>query len=113
MAFQLIPLDTSPNQQWQVSVSINGVVSTFNVTISYNEVAQLQEMSIYDANFNPLVTSLPLVTGLNLLAQFGYLNIGSIAILNVSGVDPPDYPNDANLGTSFVMVWGDTVSYVA
>jgi hypothetical protein len=112
MSQYLIPLDNAPNQTWQVTVFINGVSVTFGVNLNFNEVAGLWEMSIFDASGTLLLSSLPLVTGLNLLAQFGYLNIGSIWIVDRGGVGSTDYPNASNLGSSFAMVWGDTAAYV-
>lgn len=42
------------------------------------------------------------------LEQYSYLNIGSAYIVktdtNISG----DKPNDKNLGSTFILVWGDT-----
>ena len=107
MAQQLIPLDNNPNQTWQVSLSINNVVVTLTVVVSYNEVSQYWAVSIYDVNGNLLISSLPLFTGLNLLEQFGYLNIGSMYVLNASGVIVPNFPSDLDLGTDYQLVWAD------
>jgi hypothetical protein len=107
---QLIPLTTSPGQSFQVAVQINGASSLFFVTLQYNEVAEYWEMTLRDGNQNLLIDSLPLVTGTNLFGQFGYLNIGSLYIVNVSGVLSPNFPDDTDLGTDFAMIWGDTVA---
>jgi hypothetical protein len=107
---QLIPLDSAPGQAWQVAVNINGSTSLFFVTLNYNEVGNFWEMTIEDSNQNLLLDSLPLVTGTNLLGQFAYLGIGSLYIVNASGVATPNYPNNTDLGTDFVMVWGDNVT---
>jgi hypothetical protein len=110
MSTTLIPLDTSPGQTWQVSVPINGGVSQFQVTLQYNEVVQVWEGTFYDGNGNLLIDSLPLVTGTNLFQQFGYLNMGSLYIVNASGIASPDYPNDFDLGSDFQLLWGDSVA---
>ena len=106
MSQQVIPLDASPNQTWQVSVSINGTVQDFFVNLNFNEVAGYWVMEIADSNQNLLLSDVPLLCGLNLLQQYQYLQIGSLYLLNV-GNDPSDSPNSTNLGSSFVLVWGD------
>lgn len=110
MAQQLVPLDSNPNQTWQAGVSINGGVSSFTVTLSYNEMANVWEMTLLDASGNLLLSSMPLVTGTNLLGQFQYLGAGSMYILNASNVVVPNFPNNADLGSDFVLVWGDNVN---
>jgi len=106
MSQQLVPLDDSPNQTWQVAISINGAVQTFFVSLSFNEVAGYWVMEIYDSNQNLILSDIPVVCGLDLLRQYQYLQIGSIYILNV-GNSPTDSPTSTNLGSSFVMVWTD------
>lgn len=107
MSLQVIPLDTNPNQTWQVAVSINGLVVNFFVLLQYNEIAQYWSMNIYDNSQVLLLAGIALVTGLNLLRQFQYLGIGSLYILNASGIASPNFPDDTNLGSDFVMLWGD------
>ena len=110
MSSQKISLDSGPNQTWQASVAINGGISRFFCELNYNEIAQYWTMDISDSNHVPLLSGVPLVTGLNILAPFAYMEIGSIYILNASGVASPDYPNSTDLGTDFIMVWADNVS---
>jgi hypothetical protein len=113
MSLQLIPVSSSPNQTLQVAVDINGGVSQFFVYLTFNEIAGYWVMGISDSNQNPLLTDVPLVTGLNLLRQYQYLNIGSVYVFNVTGV-PVDSPNTNDLGTDFQLYWGDnTQSSVA
>jgi hypothetical protein len=107
VSIQQIPVDSQPNQTWQVSVQVGGAVLTFFVALSYNEIALYWVMSIFDSNQNLLLSGIPFVTGLNLLQQFGYLGLGSIYIVNVSGVQQPNYPNNQDLGKDFQMVWAD------
>jgi hypothetical protein len=106
MSQQIVPLDNSPNQTWQVSPLIDGATQTFFVALRYNEVANYWCMTIDDVNGNLLLDSVPLVTGVNILQQHAYLEIGSIFIINVSGT-ALDLPNNTDLGTDFVMVWAD------
>jgi hypothetical protein len=73
-------------------------------------------MSVYDANGNLLVDSIPMITGwypaANILAQQGYLAIGSAYILNL-GNSQTDYPGSNNLGSDYVLVWSDSPGYGA
>jgi hypothetical protein len=108
--FQKIqPLDSSPNQTWQVAVNINGGISTFFVTLRYNDIADYWCLTLQDATQDLLVDSWPLVTGLNLFQQLEYLGIGSMYILN-TGAANTDFPNNQNLGSQFAMIWGDNPS---
>src|SRR5580698_6902898 len=109
MASQIILLDSSPNQTRYVTVSINGATQTFFLEINYNELAEYWTMDISDANQNLLLSGIPLVTGLNILFQFAYMGIGSIYVLNTSGVVSPNYPNDQDLGSDFQICWTDNV----
>jgi hypothetical protein len=74
--------------------------------------AQYWLMSVSDSQGNLLLSSVPMVTGswpaANLLAQQGYLNIGSAYIINLGQV-PDDYPNANELGSAFLLLWDDNV----
>ena len=108
---QIIPLTSSPNQRFTVNLQVDGSALTLQLAISWSEMAGYWVMSIFDASGNLQVDSLPLVTGwypaANLLAQFGYLKIGSAYILN-EGSSIADYPTRNDLGSSWVLLWGNT-----
>lgn len=55
-------------------------------------------LDIADANDAPLVSGIPLVTGTDLLGQFGYVGIGGKLIVLVDG-DIASVPAYDNLGT--------------
>jgi hypothetical protein len=111
MASQIVPLTTNPNQTFQISLAINGGVTRLTLSIYYNEMANYWCMDITDVNGNPLLASVPLITGVwpaaNLLEQYQYLNIGSAYILSLG--DPNDYPNANSLGLTFLLLWSDNV----
>ena len=69
-------------------------------------------MAVADANNVPLVSNIPLVTGnnpaCNILAQFAYLEIGSAFVINQTGTTVVNFPNSLDLGTDFILVWGNT-----
>ncbi len=108
---QLVPLVIAPNQTFSVQLTVDGQPLTLNLTLSYSSMAGYWQMAVADVNNNLLIASVPLITGnypcANLLAQYGYLRIGSAYLLN-TGNAPTDYPTDTSLNL-FSLLWGDTV----
>jgi hypothetical protein len=107
----IIPLTTAPNQSMTVNLPINGGTTTLNLTIYYNENGingNHWVMNIADQYGNPLVNSVPLVTGVwpggNILSPWDYLWIGSCFCLNVSG-GSLDIPDASSLGSAFILLW--------
>lgn len=111
MASQIIPLTNNPNQQFQVSLSINGGVTRLTLSINYNEMAGYWTLGVTDVNGNSLLSSVPMITGVwpaaNILEQYQYLQIGSAFIINLG--NPNDYPNADSLGNTFLLLWSDNV----
>ena|SRR5665213_2888284 len=105
---QVVPLNPIPNQVLSVPLTLDGTVTYVTLTLRYNEIAGYWVMTLADGNGNLLLDSVPLVTGLNLLDQFAYLETGKAAIINASGITTLDYPNSFNLGSDFLLIWGDT-----
>jgi hypothetical protein len=110
---QVVPLTNAPNQTFQILLAINNTQVRLNLSISYNEMANYWVMDVSDNNGNILLVGVPLITGswpaANVLDQYQYLNIGSAYVINVSNSDVNDYPNATDLGTDFILVWGDNV----
>lgn len=109
---QIVPLSSSPNQSFTVTLQVDGQPLTLNLFIHWSEMAGYWVMSISDTQDELLLDSIPLITGLypagNLLAQYGYLLIGSAYILN-EGTTNSDYPGRNDLGSGFVLLWDNTV----
>ena len=107
---QLIPLTCAPNQTMTVTLSVNGAPLTLNLRLCYNTPAGFWAMDIADESNDPLVSSVPLLTGIwpgaNILAPYNYMRIGSAFLVNQNGA-LSDRPDDTNLGSDFVMIWGD------
>lgn len=112
MSDQIVPIAANPGQTFSVQLTVDGQPLTLNLSLTYWEMAGYWNMGIADVNNNPLVTSVPLITGWypagNLLAQYQYLEIGSAYLLN-TGNATTDYPNAQNLGL-WALLWGDTVA---
>lgn len=110
MSEQLVPLVQAPNQTFTVQLTVDGAPLTLNLTLSYSVMSGWWQMQVADAQNTQLVASIPLVTGYypaaNLLAQYGYLKIGSAYLLN-TGSSVNDFPG-ANDLTSFSLLWSDT-----
>lgn len=111
MSDQVIPLTSSPAQNFSVQLQVDGNPLTLNLGINWSTMAGYWTMTISDALNDLLLDSVPLITGwypaANILAQYGYLAIGSAYILN-SGNSNSDYPGIDDLGSAFVLLWGDT-----
>jgi hypothetical protein len=111
MSYQILPTDTTPNQTFTAALTIGSSQKTLQFNLRYNEMAGYWVMTIIDpSSGSMLLDSLPLVTGdypaANLLGQYGYLGLGSLCLINASNTTKIDYPDDSNLGTDFVLVWG-------
>jgi hypothetical protein len=110
MSSQIVPLTSLPNQSFAVQLTVDSNALTLNLTLGYTAMAGYWQMTVADVNNNQLIASVPLITGLypgaNLLAQYGYLQVGSAYLLN-TGNTPVDYPGPNNLG-QFSLLWGDT-----
>jgi hypothetical protein len=108
---QIIPVDNSPNQNFQCSLSVDGSNIDLEFDFSFSEIASYWLMRITDpATKIILIDSVPLVCGqgkaLNILSQYEHFGIGSAYLINM-GV-ATDYPDSTNLGTDFILVWEDT-----
>lgn len=108
---QIIPLTSSPKQSFRVTLQVDGSALTLNLAISWSEMAGYWVMSISNSSGVLLLDSIPLITGWypagNILAQYGYLAIGSAFLIN-QGTSESDYPGRNDLGTNFQLLWDDT-----
>jgi Domain of unknown function (DUF6983) len=108
---QLLSLTNSPNQSLLLDLTVDGAPLTLYATIYYSEMAGYWLIDLYSEPDVPLLLSTPLITGVwpaaNMLGQFGYLTIGSLFVLNVTGAQD-DYPDDTELGNRFAVLWSDT-----
>ena len=107
---QTIPLQVAPNQTFSVQLTVDNAQLTLNFALSYSYISGYWNLAVSDVTGNSLIASVPLVTGWypcgNMLAQYGYLAIGSAYLLN-TGNAPTDYPGPNDLGL-FSLLWGDT-----
>jgi hypothetical protein len=110
MSAQIIPLTQNPNQTFSVQLTVDGASLTLGFLLSYSVMSGWWQMQVSSAQNVVLIASLPLITGYypsaNILAQYGYLKIGSAYILNTGNANS-DYPGSNNL-TNFSLLWSDT-----
>ena len=92
MITSIIP--TQPQNQ-QFRVSLNAVTYVFKLVYR----ADTWYADISDANGNPILAGVPLVTGADLLAQYGYLGIGGKLQTASSGINPDATPTYSGLGS--------------
>ena len=111
MANQIVPLSPQPGQAFSVSLTVDGKILPLQLRTRFNEIANYWVLTVLDRFSNLLVDSIPLVASdypaANLLQQQVYLAIGSAYLGNVNGTTA-EFPGPTNLGTDFVLVWGDT-----
>jgi hypothetical protein len=107
----IIPLTAAPNQSLVINPMVDGTPITLTLVLDFNEMAQYWVMAIFDVTGDLLLSSIPLITGsypaANILGQYGYMGIGAAYIINASN-STLDYPNNTDLGTDFILIWGDT-----
>lgn len=87
-----IPL--SPNAQ-TFQIPLAGV--TYSMTIKWNWTNASWILDIADASGNPLISGIPLVTGADLLEQYGYVGIGGSLYVQTDN-EPNVVPGYSDLG---------------
>lgn len=111
MASQLVPVTSAPNQSFAVSLNVDSSVLLVQLGVRFSEIAGYWVLTIKDRYGNTLVDSVPMITGAypaaNLLQQHRYLGIGSLYLVNASGL-AQGWPDATNLGQDFVLLWSDT-----
>lgn len=95
-------------------IPITGTPQSFGITLSGNDYvfefyyANTIEggwiLNISDSLGNPMVNGIPLVTGVNLLAQYPYLNFGGGLWVQTPS-NPSNTPTFTNLGTDSLLFW--------
>lgn len=109
--FYIIPLTPEPDQYFNCNIPVDGKNINLFFRIRYNTVAQYWTITISNSAGTILIDSLPLLyseyPAANLLGQYAHLGIGSAYIIKNGKVNS-DRPDDANLGTDFLLLWGDT-----
>lgn len=111
MSWHEIPLDTTPDQEFHVTVEANGQNIPLILHIRYNTEGQFWRMDVSDGRTaEMLICGVALVTGeypaADVLHQFSHLGIGSAMVLPVTDITAGNYPGLFDLGTDFILLWG-------
>lgn len=111
MALYEIPLDTTPDQQFRITVDINGENVPLVMRLRYNTEGDFWHMDISDGITGEMrLSNVPLLTGqypaANIMRQFKYMGLGDAVIVKTTDGAESDSPDFYNLGTDFVLVWG-------
>ena len=112
MAWNEIPLDTTPDQEIHITVEVNKENIPLILRLRYNTEGEFWRMDVSDGTTaKMLVSNVPLLTGeypaANLLRQFEHIGIGAAMIVKATEQTERDIPGISDLGTDFVLVWGD------
>lgn len=90
-----IPLQATPQT---LTISLAGV--TYQLRVLWNFIAAAWVVDLMDDLGNPILSGLlPLITGADLLEQFGYLNLGGQLIVQTDN-DTDAVPTFDNLGAN-------------
>ncbi|CAJ0701550.1 hypothetical protein LMG19089_02867 [Ralstonia edaphis] len=87
-----IPLTAQPQT---FNITLVGIEYQFS--LAWRDAASSWFLDIADVSGNPLLSGIPLVTGVNLLAQYAYKAFGFELWVQTDGADAP--PTFTNLGT--------------
>lgn len=105
----ILPVTSNPNQTFSSTIPIDNGSIKFNFFLRFNTESSCWVLDIADSSNNSLVSGINLVCGTNLLEQYSYLKIGSAYLVKTDTSLTDDLPTEYDLGTKFVIVWGDTV----
>lgn len=89
-----IPLSPQPQR---FGIAIAG--TTYTLTVRWNVINASWIIDIADANGNSILSGIPMVTGADLLEQFGYLNFGFQLVAQTDNA-PDVVPTFADLGST-------------
>lgn len=90
----IVPL-LSKNQAFPVSLAGN----SYNLRVWWSEASACWILDIADSQQEPLVNGIPLVTGCDILEQYGYHDFNGAMVVQSSN-DPDLVPDDTTLGTT-------------
>jgi hypothetical protein len=96
-------IPTVPSSPRTMSIPLGG--NTYQLALLYRD-ADMGGwvLDIYDDQSNALVCGIPLVTGIDLLAQYGYLNFGGQLWVSTDG-NPDMVPSFDNIGLDSHLYW--------
>lgn len=108
MSYCIVPLTNQPYSEQEFKLTLKNKRNiNIKLKLRYNDLYEDWTAEIIDnSTGKTLIDTLPLVPGVNLLGQFGYLNIGEAYIVPATDTELM-MPDNTTLGSVFVLVWGD------
>lgn len=108
MSYCIVPLTNQPYSEQEFKLTLkNRRNINIKLKLRYNDLCADWTAEVIDnSTGKTLIDTLPLVTGVNLLEQFGYLNIGEAYVIPTTDTELM-MPDNTTLGSVFVLVWGD------
>lgn len=113
MALTLVGNSDSLNQRNRVVLNINGRNKVLFIKLRWHQKINKWLMSIADENNVPVIRNVPLVQAwsypsINLLRQFGHLDVGEAGVLKTTAYPSTQNPSRDNLGVGkeWLLVWG-------
>lgn len=108
MSYCIVPLTNQPYSEQEFKLTLkNRRNINIKLKLRYNDLCTDWTAEVIDnSTGKTLIDTLPLVTGVNLLGQFGYLNIGEAYVIPTTDTELM-MPDNTTLGSVFVLVWGD------
>lgn len=109
MSYCKIPLTTLPYSEQDFKLTLEGKRNiNIKLKLRYNDLVGDWTATVIDNKTGQLlIDTLPLVTGVDLLGQFQYLDIGHAFIRQTTDTELM-MPDHKTLGTIFVLDWGDS-----
>lgn len=106
-----VPLSNYPNQKFSTAIPINGENVYLRFSMWYNYEAGYWLVTIQDQKTEKdIISNIPLLSSTfdfsNFLRQFGYKMIGKAYIGPINDTTL-SMPNNENISTDFVLLWGD------
>lgn len=108
MSYCIVPLTNQPYSEQEFKLTLkNRRNINIKLKLRYNDLCAGWTAEIIDnSTGKTLIDTLPLVPGVNLLGQFGYLNIGEAYVIPTTDTELM-MPDNTTLGSVFALVWGD------
>jgi hypothetical protein len=116
MTLTVLPVTSDPNQTFEVSLPIDGRNRRLKFFFNWNPIGQYWQFDLYDQNNEgiQLLSNMPVYSidypYNNIILRYEYKEVGSLYVVNVgdSTSFTADKPNLNNLGSEWLMIWGDT-----
>ena len=96
MTTQVFLIPFVPSQPQNLQTSINGI--TYTIKVRWCDPFDCWVLDLSDISNNPIIQGIPLVTGVDLLGQYGYLDLGFSLVVQTNN-DANAVPTFANLGS--------------